>query len=678
MEDLVDDSFAAKQRLIDVKENFHVRNSMRALLPKPSTGWSEAELCALNGWMTSEQVGNPDLIATGSVFDLRETNYTRTHLMYPKMVRLPCTVEQATDARPLESSLLSASKSPWGDFLVGPQASYLTLQIELKDAESPHYGSLDPASVARVQKSFDSKVTSRFPELKPFWVGTADLQHHLYVGLKRVSVLNVVLLFMLILALRIAFGTWTSGLVLTGTLIVTGVLLYGMMGLLGVPVDILSKSLFLMTAVAALEDFYFLSCLQRRCGDFWKRGFRRMLVPGFMTSLTSVLGFGSLCISRLQIIQRFGLWAAAGALLEWIVIFFALPCLAMLIPRLRIWVKQGTTARTAWLDRLISFKAPRKLSRIACVVPILAVVAGFHLNVQDVPEAMFAESHPFRQGIAFLKGQSSWETEVSLVFQGGTPRETVAKILGELSAEDIVARTKDPWKFVDFFTDPVPDPGMKDMINLEVRLSPAMESIFGNGSASRAILLLKRGDTQSLIAFQKKVASVCAQAGCYLAGTPVFYAEFSSLVPQTLVESLGMSLILVALALLWLAVAVDKVRLFPRILLSSFWGTAFMFVFIALLQIRVNFLTCIFASVLVGLTGDNAVQYLLNSKRRPLLDGMRERADASILCGLTMALASSVFLGSYFVPPRIFGLLLAGGFLASLVGDFWLLKGLLE
>jgi hypothetical protein len=102
-----------------------------------------------------------------------------------------------------------------------------------------------------------------------------------------------------------------------------------------------------------------------------------------------------------------------------------------------------------------------------------------------------------------------------------------------------------------------------------------------------------------------------------------------------------------------------------------------MFTLIGIFRIKVNFLTCIFASTLVGLTGDNAIQFLLSSGNESLLSGMSQRGKASIVCGSIMAVSSLVFLGSYFVPPRIFGALLSAGFLMSMVGDFWLLKALL-
>ncbi len=134
---------------------------------------------------------------------------------------------------------------------------------------------------------------------------------------------------------------------------------------------------------------------------------------------------------------------------------------------------------------------------------------------------------------------------------------------------------------------------------------------------------------------------------CSAAGSLVAYAEFAELIPRTLLESFLMSLGLVGA--------------------------------IAVLGIPANMMTCMFASVLVGLTGDNAIQFLLGASRRGGLEqGIELRGVASIQCSLLMASAALIFLGSYFVHPRVFGVLLSAGLIASLVGDVWILKGLIR
>ena len=154
------------------------------------------------------------------------------------------------------------------------------------------------------------------------------------------------------------------------------------------------------------------------------------------------------------------------------------------------------------------------------------------------------------------------------------------------------------------------------------------------------------------------------------------YADFASRVPETLLSSMVISILLVSSVIAALAWSIGKRREIAPLLLASFWGPALMLACEGIFHLKVNFLSCIFASVLVGLTGDNAIQFLWSSRRGKLEEGMLKRGSASIVTSLLMASASFVFLGSYFDPPKTFGALLAGGLLASLFGDLWILKGL--
>jgi len=81
--------------------------------------------------------------------------------------------------------------------------------------------------------------------------------------------------------------------------------------------------------------------------------------------------------------------------------------------------------------------------------------------------------------------------------------------------------------------------------------------------------------------------------------------------------------------------------------------------------------------VLVGLTGDNAIQFLVAGRGKALHTGILKGGGAALVSGFLMALSSLIFIGSYFIPPRTFGFLLMAGFFASTLGDYWLLRALL-
>jgi len=187
---------------------------------------------------------------------------------------------------------------------------------------------------------------------------------------------------------------------------------------------------------------------------------------------------------------------------------------------------------------------------------------------------------------------------------------------------------------------------------------------------------LNKTDVQTLMGLQTELRKYCNEDECNLEGSLMSYAEFSGLITKTLLESMLLSLALVSLVIWALAVELNQSAQVVPLLLSTFWGSILMLAIEGVFQLRINFLTCIFASVLVGLTGDNAIQYLFGSRRKGLEVGVQKRGSSSILTSLLMFSASFVFLGSYFDPQKKFGVLLAGGLLASLTGDLWILKGL--
>jgi predicted RND superfamily exporter protein len=69
---------------------------------------------------------------------------------------------------------------------------------------------------------------------------------------------------------------------------------------------------------------------------------------------------------------------------------------------------------------------------------------------------------------------------------------------------------------------------------------------------------------------------------------------------------------------------------------------------------------------------------LLASTEGNLDDGLKSRSNASIINSITMIACSVIFILYAFEPPKTFGVLLMLGIFLSLVGDYWILKGLLR
>jgi hypothetical protein len=90
----------------------------------------------------------------------------------------------------------------------------------------------------------------------------------------------------------------------------------------------------------------------------------------------------------------------------------------------------------------------------------------------------------------------------------------------------------------------------------------------------------------------------------------------------------------------------------------------------------VSSVTSIFFALIVGWTGDNAIQFLFAGE--DLVTGAAERASASLMQTLLFC-GSSLFLVFHtFIPMKLLGAMFVLGFFITYMGDLWILKGLLN
>jgi hypothetical protein len=298
------------------------------------------------------------------------------------------------------------------------------------------------------------------------------------------------------------------------------------------------------------------------------------------------------------------------------------------------------------------------------LLPILGLAgwAAVNLNTSDSPARLFEAGHSYRKALAYLSESRGWLAEMSLTFPKGK-LDSMTAVLGELENTPNVVRVIDPRAVVRYMTGGLTRPG-------------AFETRFSDDGASRASLYLADVGLDSLNQTLVHIQQACKEIGCRPAGDLVTYVEFSNRVPAALLRSLALCLLLVS-AVLGILTRVTGQRYSMRIIVAAVWGPAVMLVVVWLWQVPVNVLMCVFASVLVGLTGDNAIQYLFAGPGQ-ITRGINKRGGASVQIAMVMGLVCLFFLGSSFVPSQRMGLLLALGFITSLCGDVWIMRGLLS
>jgi predicted RND superfamily exporter protein len=220
-------------------------------------------------------------------------------------------------------------------------------------------------------------------------------------------------------------------------------------------------------------------------------------------------------------------------------------------------------------------------------------------------------------------------------------------------------------------------PPLTGLVKSEVLSSGLMNRLASQESSTqRSILYLQNGNNDKVKKLETDIQVLCPNDECWLAGILDTYVDYVSRVSHTLIASLFTSFFLVLAVILWILGARRFQDSVP-ILISIFFGPAALCAVLALLQIPVNMNTTICISVIVGLSGDNALQFLL-SKQKRLGGALRFKSLAAIMTALMMASISTIFLFSYLQPPRELGLLLIFSFLICLFGDVFVLQSLLK
>jgi len=681
-EDLAGQGFAAADELKILKEKYQDGVTSLFILtpPEGQDSFTNEELCRIRKWYSYKRVSIAEIQSTVSTFDFklpkRISEDGINKLRIKNIVDLNCETVQL-NGRPAEIQK-SFNQSPFA--LVKERSNQLTLlfQFTFKNSTTSKFGSFDPKLFDQLRLAVEKDLKPIVPKARISWIGPGDYQWYILEGFKFSKFINLGMILLMLIGLRLFFGTWTSGILFTSSLILAAIWVFGLKGFTGSSFDVLSTGLVLILGISSLEDFTFTSFEQLH-GRNWKKSMARLVIPSFYTSLTTILGFLSLCTSDVVAVRRMGLWAAWGAFIEWIIIFFFLPSLLQQFKSFKGWTNKAKAVNLNFLSGSAFKPFPKLFSKLSLIVYPLAVGAFFLLDYNEAPHRLFPEKQEYSKSLQYLEKSKGWLGSVSLVFDqklDDLQMETVLnEILREPFAASLISHSENPWKIKRWLSN------QGDLDELEAQTFFSISRFHGqfNDDEDKSRALLYLNDTSVVpVETLKKIVEMKCLGRCHIGGEIVAYSDFAGLVPKTLIDSLLVSLVLVSLIIAFLAIAQKKERHIPALLLSSFWGAFFVIMLLGYFHITLDFWKSIFASILVGLTGDNAIQYLFASEKTDIKNGIESRGIASIVTGVLMAGTSLVYLGSYFSSPKMFGVILCVGLLASLFGDLWLFQGFLS
>ena len=174
----------------------------------------------------------------------------------------------------------------------------------------------------------------------------------------------------------------------------------GVMGALGEEIDIVNNVVPTLLFVIGVSDGIHLVSRYRqelgRGADKWhalQRTCVHLSVACFLTSVTTAVGFASLAVGRLDILRRFGLFAAAGVLIAYIVTVVLVPLvLSHMRPILGRSSRQANRIAELWASRLADFTWENRVAIL--IVGLFVLVGGAILGTRVEVENRLFESFP--------------------------------------------------------------------------------------------------------------------------------------------------------------------------------------------------------------------------------------------------------------------------------------------
>jgi predicted RND superfamily exporter protein len=656
-EDWLDPHAPSTQKYLKMKEDFGSEDRLTWIVP---TAWTTENFCRLQRQYVHWTESEVHLNSAATIFDLRAPEYRteKNLLFYPLLLKPNCEFT-ATD-------IIATAAHPLADvYNVKPGADIL-FQFTLKELASPtKWGTVDFAEAKRWSEKL------RAAEPQSFLGGSLFFQQSTKEGIEWAGKLNLLTALVIVVLCRVFLGTWLSGFLLAVMVFLTTSFLQAGMVLRKELVDPLSSSLFILMAMAVIEDYFFVFHLTRLKGIPFRRSLRRMLLPGFLTSLTTAVGFGALTSSDNLSVQNLGFWAAVGTMIEWAMVFLWLPALTRLFPTLNEAPRRGRVWRPAWLTWLGDVKPNRKAVWLLCL-PLLSIFYTFNkVNINYTPFDMFPTSHPLVEFRDYMKSQRGFEGDVSLMFDKTELTNEDLAILREIAKDPLVVEVKDPLTLVDRLMPANADPALGRLIRSEINQTPLFKT-YHSKNQTRAQLFVRSIDIRSIEKLTRHVELIC-QGKCYLNGEIIAFQDYALSMLQTLYSSFLSSLLPVLLLMAFLCHASSGRILWP-ILLSTLWAPLMLLILVSLFQIKVNVVTCLAMALLTGLAGDNAIQFLFFDRHGRWTQGLKQLKHSSLLMFVVMTAISSVLCLSYFRSARILSGLIVLGIFLLLIGDLWILN----
>ncbi len=530
-------------------------------------------------------------------------------------------------------------------------------------------------------------------------------------------------LLVCLIALGMAFR-WLPGLLLPLVAVtLTALWVLGGMALFGEPLNVINNSLPALLIIIGISDSIHLVGRYRE--EIAASGDRRLAVRAtvcsmggacLFTSLTTAAGLFSLIVSRTQMLRGFGVVAAIGVMLAYLVTVLFLPAalLRCRTPRVEAVDPSRFALRPqlTWLTRGVIGR-PRRVLLVSALLALGGVVLGQQVQVDSRLLDQFDSSDPTFQTTRLLESQFEGVRPLDLILSRPSPGRVdepallraLAGVQRWAAEQPCVLATRSP---VDLYRQAWSMLTDQPASVAQVTRSADQVSAFGRllGARERAPLdshlaadgrvmrigvrLADCGSRATLELAAKLRARVVGATGPWadlridFAGDAYTSSHGLDAVVGDLLGSLGLAVVVifVMLSLLFRSLKLGLVSIPPNLL-----PLILLFAWMGLRGIPLNAATAILFAISIGLAVDGSIHLLSRfiEERRlgqglddALLRSARGTGRAIVISCLTLIAGFSVLLLSRFVPVQRFAELIAVSVAGCLVSTLVVQPALLK
>ena len=498
---------------------------------------------------------------------------------------------------------------------------------------------------------------------------------------------------------------------------------FGLMALSGIPLSILTMIVpVFLIAVGTAYCLHMVTEYRQQIQMAQDRHvavtetFNNTTFPTILAVATTVIGLGSLLISRIAAIQEFAIFACMGILSFLIILLTLMPAVMSLLP-----VPEKTESANIsglnFFDRMIDGIVSINLNHqkitfsVLGILVLFSIVGIFKIPVESNPVGYFKEDTEVSRNFHDIYQHLSGSFPMNVTLGSDTEEyfqqvENILKIeklqtyIDTLPGIDKTVSFADYLKLVNYASNQfkpeyyrLPEEAweLRMLINsYKMMLGDDMLNRFMNPDFSLAniLLLTHISSSRKFLEAKKNILlhaknTFSKEVHWDVTGLGMVISESSHQITSGQIKSLSITMIIIfgIMFLLFLSVKVGLIAIVPNL-----FPIIVNFGIMGWFGVELSMFTSLIASIAIGLAVDDTIHYLVRynrefrkdlNDRRALKETLRHIGRPIIFTTLTISIGFSILAFSNFKPTAIFGTMMAITMFSALVGDLILLPSLL-